>query len=153
MLPAGVSMRMLACPVPVIRTWLPLVAVPPVAYFAERGLPDESTCRVAARPASGRPTVVRRWRRATLIRTAHVCRKDLDVADEEPVTSPDQHKPTPVKAAYAAGFATIVVLLLMLIGNHQGHVEDIWLIGIAATIFAIIVTDWAQRRNGLKPKK
>ncbi len=82
-----------------------------------------------------------------------MCRKDLDVSDEEPVTSPDQHKPTPVKAAYAAGFATIVVLMLMLIGNHQGHIEDIWLIGIAATILAIIVTDWAQRRNGLKPKR
>ena len=72
------------------------------------------------------------------------------MSDEEPVTAPDQHKPTPVKAAYAAGFATIVVLLLMLLGNHQGHVEDIWLIGISATIFAIIVIDWAQRRNGLK---
>ena len=71
------------------------------------------------------------------------------MSDEEPVTSPDQHKPTPVKAAYTAGFGTIVILLLLLIGN-RGHVEDIWLIGIAATILAIIIIDWAQRRNGLK---
>ena len=71
------------------------------------------------------------------------------MSDEEPVTSPDQHKPTPVKAAYTAGFVTIVILLLMLIGN-RGHVEDIWLIGLSATILAIIIIDWAQRRNGLK---
>ena len=71
------------------------------------------------------------------------------MSDEEPVTSPDQHKPTPVKAAYTAGIGTIIVLLLMLIGN-RGHVEDIWLIGISATILAIIIIDWTLRRNGLK---
>jgi hydrogenase-4 membrane subunit HyfE len=71
------------------------------------------------------------------------------VSDEEPVTSPDQHKPTPVKAAYTAGIGTIIVLLLMLIGN-RGHVEDIWLVGISATILAIIIIDWTLRRNGLK---
>jgi hypothetical protein len=38
----------------------------------------------------------------------------------------------------------------MLIGNHHGHVEDIWLIGISATLLAILLIDWAQRRNGLK---
>jgi hypothetical protein len=81
------------------------------------------------------------------------CRKDVDVSDEEPVTSPDQHKPTPVKAAYIAGLVVAAILLLMLIGNHKGHVEDIWLIGIAAAIVLIILTDWAQRRNGLKPKR
>jgi ABC-type enterobactin transport system permease subunit len=75
------------------------------------------------------------------------------VSDEEPVTSPDQHKPTPVKAAYIAGLVVAAILLLMLIGNHKGHVEDIWLIGIAATIVLVILTDWAQRRNGLKPKR
>ncbi|HEU0239160.1 MAG TPA: DUF2631 domain-containing protein [Micromonosporaceae bacterium] len=75
------------------------------------------------------------------------------MSDEEPVTSPDQHKPTPVKAAYAAGLVVAVIMLLMLIGNHKGHVEDIWLIGIAATIVLIIVTDYAQRRNGLKKKQ
>jgi len=76
--------------------------------------------------------------------------KDRDVPDEEPVTSPDQHKPTPLKAARIAAVLTIIVLLLMLIGNHHGHVEDIWLIGISATLLAILLIDWAQRRNGLK---
>jgi len=75
------------------------------------------------------------------------------VSDEEPVTSPDQHKPTPVRAAYVAGLVVAAIMLLMLLGNHKGHVEDIWLIGIAAAIVLVIVTDWAQRRNGLKPKR
>jgi 4-hydroxybenzoate polyprenyltransferase len=72
------------------------------------------------------------------------------VSGEEPVVAPDQKKPGPYKAARIAGVIVIVALLLMLIGNQKGHVEDIWLIGTAAAIAAIIVIDWVQRRNGLK---
>jgi ABC-type enterobactin transport system permease subunit len=71
------------------------------------------------------------------------------VAGNEPVTSPDQHKPTNVKAARIGGIVTIILLLLMLIGNHRGHVENLWLIGIAAVIAALLVGDWLMRKNGL----
>src|SRR5215468_4543908 len=112
MLPAGVSMRMLACPVPVIRTWLPL----PSGALTGRMYP------YAWHPG----------RRATLIaRISTRVGRDVYVSDEEPVTSPDQHKPTPVRAAYIAGLVVAAIMLLMLLGNHKGHVEDIWLIGIA----------------------
>ncbi len=72
------------------------------------------------------------------------------MSDEKPVVAPDQLKPGPYKAARIAGVIVIVVLLLMTIGNHKGAIEDIWLVGVAALIGAIIVVDWAQRRNGLK---
>ncbi|WP_027343818.1 DUF2631 domain-containing protein [Hamadaea tsunoensis] len=72
------------------------------------------------------------------------------MAGNEPVTSPDQHKPTPIKAARIAGTLTIFALLLMTIGNHEGHVEDLWLIGIAATIAIILISDAVLRRNGLR---
>ena len=71
------------------------------------------------------------------------------MAGNEPVTSPDQHKPTNVKAARIGGVITIILLLLMLIGNHRGQVENIWLIGIAVVIAALLMGDWLMRKNGL----
>jgi hypothetical protein len=74
------------------------------------------------------------------------------VSEEEPVVAPDQLKPGPYKAARITGVIVIIALLLMMLGNHHGHVEDIWLAGTAVAIAAIIVVDWVQRRNGLKSK-
>jgi hydrogenase-4 membrane subunit HyfE len=72
------------------------------------------------------------------------------VADNEPVTSPDQHKPTNLRLLRAAGVASALVLLLCLIGNHRGKVEDLWIIGVAVLLLAMIVVDWVLRRNGLR---
>jgi hypothetical protein len=41
-------------------------------------------------------------------------------------------------------------MLLMLCGNHRGNVENIWLIGIAATLLVIVIGDVILRRNGLR---
>jgi hypothetical protein len=44
-----------------------------------------------------------------------------------------------------AGMVVIVILLCMLVGNHKGHVEDIYLVGFAALIAAILIRDsWLQ---------
>jgi ABC-type Fe3+-siderophore transport system permease subunit len=73
------------------------------------------------------------------------------VAGTEPVTSPDQHKPTPIKGARIAGTISAILLVLMaFFGNHEGNVEKLWLCGIAAGIIAILVADAVLRRNGLK---
>ncbi|MBX6356341.1 MAG: DUF2631 domain-containing protein [Micromonosporaceae bacterium] len=72
------------------------------------------------------------------------------MADQEPVTSPDQHKPDNRRAAQIAGTISIIVLLLLTIGNHEGHVEDIFLVGFAALIAAILILDSVLRRNGLR---
>jgi hypothetical protein len=69
---------------------------------------------------------------------------------EEIVTSPDQHKPGPKKAAYVGAIASTVILLLMLMGNHHGKVEDLWLVGVAGLIVLVLIADWALRRNGIK---
>ena len=71
------------------------------------------------------------------------------MAGTEPVTSPDQHKPTNVKLARIGGIVTIAILLLMMIGNHQGHVEALWLGGIALVLAALMMADWVLRKNGL----
>ncbi|QNG19191.1 DUF2631 domain-containing protein [Rhodococcus triatomae] len=43
---------------------------------------------------------------------------------------------------FFAGF-----LLLMIIGNHEGKVEDLWLIGFAALMIIALVRDLIVRRK------
>jgi hypothetical protein len=72
------------------------------------------------------------------------------VAGNEPVTSPDQHKPGPKRAARFGAVAGIVVLLAMTCGNHHGRIENIFLITGAALLAAVLVGDWLLRKNGLR---
>ncbi|HET8682876.1 MAG TPA: DUF2631 domain-containing protein [Micromonosporaceae bacterium] len=72
------------------------------------------------------------------------------MAGNEPVTAPDQHKRSSGRAARAGAVVTIVILLLMLIGNHQGNIENLWLVGLAALLTAMLVGDWVLRRSGLR---
>ncbi|MFD6395581.1 DUF2631 domain-containing protein [Nocardia sp. NPDC060249] len=45
-----------------------------------------------------------------------------------------------------AAWVVIVALLGMTIGNHQGHVEDIFLVGLAGVMALILVADSLTRR-------
>jgi hypothetical protein len=72
------------------------------------------------------------------------------VAGSEPVTSPDQRKPGGRKASRIGAVLTILALLAMLMGNHTGRTEDIFLIVIAAGIALILAGDVVLRRNGLR---
>ncbi len=71
--------------------------------------------------------------------------------DDDTVTSPDQHRPTISKRLARFGaVVTILALVAMLWGNHEGNVENIFLIGIAAILLLALVLDWILRKNGLK---
>jgi len=48
----------------------------------------------------------------------------------------------------AGGILSAIFLLVMLRGNHVGHVEDAWLIGFAILIMVIVVRGWWLRRRG-----
>ncbi|MEU5939279.1 DUF2631 domain-containing protein [Micromonospora sp. NPDC047548] len=72
------------------------------------------------------------------------------MAGSEPVTAPDQHKPGHRKAGRIGAVLSALALLAMLCGNHEGRVEDIWLIGLALLLLAIVVGDVVLRRNGLR---
>ena len=50
------------------------------------------------------------------------------------------------KATQAMGWAIVLMLLAMVIGNHVGNVENFWLIGIAAVIGGMLVTDVRRRQ-------
>ena len=51
------------------------------------------------------------------------------------------------KATRIAGWLTAIALLLMLIGNHRGHIEDIYLIGTAAVIVLALIWDRIRSRT------
>jgi hypothetical protein len=54
------------------------------------------------------------------------------------------------RAARFGGVVTIVLLLLMTLGNQLGQIQNIFLIGTAGLIAGIMVIDWVLRRNGLR---
>lgn len=70
--------------------------------------------------------------------------------NDEPVTSPDQRKPTSRKIGYTVGILTVLGTLSMLFGNHQGRVEDLWLLLIAGTVALMMGFDWLMVRHGLR---
>ncbi|MEV0809769.1 DUF2631 domain-containing protein [Micromonospora sp. NPDC050200] len=72
------------------------------------------------------------------------------MAGSEPVTAPDQHKPGHRKSGRIGAVVTALALLAMLCGNHEGRVEDIWLVSLALLLLAIVVGDVVLRRNGLR---
>lgn len=51
------------------------------------------------------------------------------------------------KGAQVGGWITAAILLLMTIGNHEGHVEDLWLLGIALIMAAVLGADIIERRK------
>jgi Protein of unknown function (DUF2631) len=57
--------------------------------------------------------------------------------------SKENHRALQIGGILVGGF-----LLLMIRGNHVGHVEDIFLIGFALLIFGIVFRDWWLRRRG-----
>ncbi|BCL16252.1 DUF2631 domain-containing protein [Micromonospora sagamiensis] len=72
------------------------------------------------------------------------------MAGSEPVTSPDQHKPGHRKAGQIGAVVTALALLAMLCGNHEGRVENIFLIAGAALLLLVVIGDVVLRRNGLR---
>ncbi len=70
---------------------------------------------------------------------------------EEPVYAPDQLKPGSRKWGRRGAIASAAVILLYLWGNHEGNVENVFLIVTALTLIGVVVADAVLRRNGLRP--
>lgn len=69
---------------------------------------------------------------------------------DEPITSPDQHKPDNPKLVYALTILASLLFLAMTFGNHRGNVENVWLVALASLGFLSVIVDWTLRRNGLR---
>ena len=69
----------------------------------------------------------------------------VDPADE-PSAEWGWHGEFP-KVTRATGWISVAVLLVFLIGNHRGRVEDLWLVGMALVLVVILLRDAARRRT------
>ena len=61
------------------------------------------------------------------------------------------HGETGKKGRIGAWF-TVLVLLSYLVGNHEGRVEDLWLLGIAGSIVLILLWDIRRRKNAWRSR-
>ena len=46
----------------------------------------------------------------------------------------------------------VIITLTLLIGNHEGRVEDLWVAGIALGMALILIADWRRRKNAWRAK-
>jgi len=51
------------------------------------------------------------------------------------------------RAARIGGWVMAAIMFLMLIGNHRGNIENLWLIAIGLIIVGILVADQIKRRT------
>jgi hypothetical protein len=72
------------------------------------------------------------------------------VAEEEPVIAPDQLREGHPRLWRVLAVVSIISLLLMTIGNHHGHVEDLFLVLAAGGLALALIFDAVQRRYGIK---
>ncbi len=72
------------------------------------------------------------------------------MATEEPVTSPDQHKPGHPRPARIGAVLVILILIAMIFSSQRSWTANLFLIGTAALIAGILVADWLLRKNGLR---
>ncbi len=61
------------------------------------------------------------------------------------------HGETGKRGRVGAWMATLI-LLTFLIGNHEGRVEDLWLVGIAAVMVLILIWDIFRRKNAWRSR-
>lgn len=47
---------------------------------------------------------------------------------------------------------SVLFMLAYLIGNHEGRVEDIWVVSIAGVMVLILLMDWRRRRNAWRAR-
>ena len=74
-----------------------------------------------------------------------VKRSTVDPADE-PSAEWGWHGGFP-RGMMIAGWFSVGALLIMLIGNHRGRTEDIWLIGTAVVLALALVLQTVRKRN------
>lgn len=72
------------------------------------------------------------------------------MAEDKPVIAPDQLREGHPKLWRGLAIFSIISLLLMVIGNHEGNVEDLFLLAFAAAIVIALLVDALQRRYGIK---
>jgi hypothetical protein len=50
------------------------------------------------------------------------------------------------------GWIAVLATLTYLIGNHEGRVEDLWVVGVALTMVIVLVWDGRRRKNAWRAR-
>ncbi len=56
------------------------------------------------------------------------------------------------RAGRVGAWLAVLITLTFLIGNHEGRVEDLFVIGIAAVMVLILIADMRRRKNAWRAK-
>ncbi|MGY1746602.1 DUF2631 domain-containing protein [Blastococcus sp. SYSU D00695] len=56
------------------------------------------------------------------------------------------------RAGRIGAWIAVLVVLAYLVGNHEGRVEDIWVVGVAAVMVLILLMDIRRRKNAWRAK-
>ena len=75
---------------------------------------------------------------STEAHTSHGAGSPFDDAEREPSVDWGWHGSFP-RAGKAAGWFTAIALFAMLIGNHQSHVEDVYLIVLGTVLVVMLI--------------
>jgi hypothetical protein len=78
--------------------------------------------------------------------TRDVARRPAVDPAEEPSVEWGWHGGFP-RAMMIAGWFSVGALLLMLVGNHQGRTEDLWLVGLAVVMAIGLVLHTLRKRH------
>ena len=75
----------------------------------------------------------------------------MAAAPQDQITSSDQRRrASSPRLARAGALAAIVLLLVMLAGNHEGNIENLFLVLTAVGLSTMLVVDHLLRKNGLR---
>ncbi len=66
--------------------------------------------------------------------------------EEEPSAEWGWHGSFPM-GSVIAGWVSVAIIFVMLIGNHTGRTEDIWLIGVGIAMIAALILHTVRKRN------
>jgi hypothetical protein len=80
-----------------------------------------------------------------------VVRTDAHPVEHERPEEWGWHGETGKWGRVGAWFATLF-LLSYLIGNHEGRMEDLWLLGIALVMVLILIWDMRRRKNAWRSR-
>jgi hypothetical protein len=50
------------------------------------------------------------------------------------------------------GWIAVLVTLAFLVGNHEGRVEDLWILGIVVVMIIVLIRDWRRRKNAWRAR-
>ena len=79
---------------------------------------------------------------------AKAAKHEVELADDDPRIWGWHHEGDG-KTSRIAGIVVVGFILLMMLGNHNGKVEDLWLLAVAGIMLIMIVVSLGNKRKSI----